>query len=86
MSFTPSDSAAQLALDSARLRWLCTRVGDKPVSRSEQRELVDAGLAYFTHRQDGRAGTDMILTAVGRLAARVGRFDQLLAEQKEASL
>jgi len=71
---------AERILRDRRLRALCTL--DKPLTQGQRRELVDLGLAYFAGRNDGRSGTDMILTDMGRLAARAGRLDQLVAEVK----
>jgi len=76
---TNNDLAARI-LEDRRLRALCTL--DKPLTQGERRELVELGLAYFTGRNDGRSGSDMILTEMGRLAGRVGRLDVIVAERR----
>lgn len=68
------NDAAENALKNPHLCKLAAKVCNcDRLKQSERRELVEAGLAYFADRNDGRSGTDMILNSIGRLAARTIR-------------
>mgnify|MGYP007073278344 CR=1 FL=1 len=84
-STTTNDLAARL-LDDPRLCDACRRFGSEPVTGDERRELVELGLAYQAPRRDGRAGTDTILSDMGRVAARLGRLAQVLQANREGRL